>query len=446
MSHPGIDAVPHPVTEPLPNLAHRPALRDTFIALGGSKYRRYILSFIGASSGAWLARLTSDWLMIELTGSVALVSLVVAAQLVPVVTLSAWGGLLGDRLNARVTVLATQTLMVLAVALLALATLFGQQTVGLILLSSLLIGLSAAFEGPSRAVLVVEVVGTWRLSNALSLNAAVGQLAGIAGAALTGILILWIDVGGTLIVATLFLLAGIAVLLTVRRDSRFGVAKVPARRGQVAEAFRYVRRKPEIMACILLIFTLALFGLTGSVLMAWAARERFDLGAAGYSGFQAIAAIGAFVGSLVSARRRRLRLQDNALLLGVSGMIWAVTGFAPAPGVFAIALVAAFITRIMFMIGNESLAQLSTNGAIRGRVVSLYLMAATSGQLVGAMLTGWAVVALGGEITFLITGVVLVVVSFGVWFRCLRDGRRLRPARGRASRVRRSRARRSRDR
>lgn len=429
MSPTGIDAVPHPVTEPLPILSQRPSLRDTFTSLRESNYRRYLLSFVGSSAGSWLSRLASDWLIIELTGNVGLVSLVVTAQLLPTVVLGAWGGVLGDRLNARTTVLATQGLLICAIILLAVPTLLGHQTVELILLSSLLIGLSAAFEGPSRAVLVVEVVGTWRLSNALSLNAAVGQLAGIAAAALAGILIVWLGVGGTLIVAACCSFAGIMLLLSVRRAGLFLVSKAIARRGQIMEALRYVQRKPEIRACLLLIFTLAVFGLTGSVLMAWAAQERFGWGAAGYAGFQSAAAAGALLGSVISARRRRLRLQDNALMLALSGAIWAITGFAPEPGLFIVALVATFVTRLMFMVGNDSLTQLSANGVIRGRVVSLYLIAATGGQAIGALLTGWSVVVLGGEMTFLITGVVLVFVSIGVWGWCLKRGK------GRASRA-----------
>lgn len=418
------EVLAHPATEPLPVLARRPTLRDTFVSLRVPNYRWYIASLVPSQAGAWLARLAADWLIIELTGNVGLVSLVVAAQLLPPMLLGAWGGLLGDRFSARRTVLGVHGLLVVAILMLAIPTIFGAHSVPLILATSLMIGLSAAFEAPSRAVLVVQVVGTRRLSNALSLNAAVVQLSGIVGASLAGFLILWIGVGWTLIAAAAGPLIGIALLFRIRARQLHPATKIAREPGQVVEALRYVARKPELRLALLLIFSLAVFGMTGSVLYAWAAQEKFDMGPVGYSTFQATAAVGAFLGSLLSARRRSLTLRDNALLLALTGTIWAFIGFAPAVAVFSAALIAVFIVRLMFIIGNDSFTQLSANGAIRARVVSLYMITATGGQALGALLTGWMVNAFGGELTFVITGAVPAIVALAVWATVARQARR----------------------
>lgn len=403
---PGLDALAHPATEPLPVLAARPSLKATFASLSVPNFRWYMSGLAASSAGAWLARLATDWLMIELTGDVALVALVVMAQLVPSMILGVWGGVIGDRFNARTTVITVQCLYLLSVLGLAIPAILGVATVPLILITSLGIGVSAAFEGPSRAVLLVEVVGTRTLPNAMSLNAAVQQFAGIFGAALTGVLVALLGVGWAMAIAAAGPLIGIIALSCMRRDRMHPAIKVPAQRGQIREALRYVRRKRQIALSMLLIIVLAIFGLTGSVLFAWAAHEKFAMGAVGYSMFQTAGAVGALLGSLLSARRRQLRLFDNAAMLALSSLIWAFTGFAPWPALFIVCLVASLTTRLIFMVGNDSLTQLSTNGAIRGRIVSLYLIAATSAQTLGAAMTGWAVHQLGGELTFVLTGAI----------------------------------------
>ncbi|GAA4484211.1 MFS transporter [Microbacterium panaciterrae] len=409
-----VSGVDHPVTEPLPVLTIRPTFQDMFSTLRMANYRLYFTGLAAASATAWLARLATDSLMIELTGDVGLVSLVVVFQLIPSIVLGPWGGVISDRFAARGTVLVTHVLTILAALGLGVPALLGTAGVPLIIASSLVLGVSAAFEAPSRAVLLVQVVGTRALPNAMSLNAAVQQLAGIVGALLTATLVAVIGSGWALVAAPVGPLIGIAALIGIRRAALYPAVKVPPQRGQIREALRYVRGKAEIRTALLLISTLAFFALTASILMAWAANEKYGWGTVGYSLFQMAGSVGALLGSLLAARRRELRLRDSALLLAGSGLIWAVTGLAPIPLVFIIGLVASMLLRTGFVIGNDSLTQLSANGAIRGRVVSLYVMCMTGAQALGALAAGWSVHALGGEVTFLLAGGVPALVALAV--------------------------------
>ncbi|MDQ4215617.1 MFS transporter [Microbacterium capsulatum] len=427
-----VSGVVHPITEPLPVLEARPTFRATFAALRVANFRLYFAGLAATSASGWLARLATDSLMIELTGDVGLVSLVVAFQLVPSLVLAPWGGVLSDRFAPRQMVVLTQLLVILSALCLGVPAILGTAGVPLIVASSLVLGVSAAFEAPARAVLLVQVVGTRALPNAMSLNAAVQQLAGILGALLTAGLVAIIGPGWALVAAPLGPLAGIVMLLGIRRSALHPAIKVAARRGQILEAVRYVRRKPEIRTALLLITFLAFFALTASILMAWSAKERYGLGTVGYTLFQTASAVGALLGSLLAARRRELRLRDTALLLAGSGLVWACSGLAPVAALFVVGLVAAMLMRTAFMVGNDSLTQLSTNGAIRGRVVSLYVMCMTGAQAAGALATGWSVHALGGELTFLLAGGVPALVALVVVVVLTVRGRSRRPVAVRA--------------
>ncbi|OZB83107.1 MAG: hypothetical protein B7X41_15650, partial [Microbacterium sp. 14-71-5] len=261
---------------------------------------------------------------------------------------------------------------------------------------------------PAAALLSWLVMEKIRNGKPTSVGAASGAVAGLVAI---------IGSGWALVAAPVGPLAGIVMLLGIRRSALHPAIKVAARRGQIREAIHYVRRKPEIRTALLLISSLAFFALTASILMAWSANERYGLGTLGYTLFQTASAVGALLGSLLAARRRQLRLRDSALLLAGSGLVWAFSGLAPFAGLFVVGLVASMLMRTAFMIGNDSLTQLSANGAIRGRVVSLYVVCMTGMQAAGALAAGWAVHALGGEITFLLAGgapalIALTVVLF----------------------------------
>src|ERR1700755_2676154 len=92
-------ADPATVTAPIPVLESRPTWRDTIVALRAHNYRLYVLSQLFANTGGWMARIAVDWLVLELTGNVALVGLTVTLQFAPTLLLGAWAGVLSDRSN-----------------------------------------------------------------------------------------------------------------------------------------------------------------------------------------------------------------------------------------------------------------------------------------------------------------------------------------------------------
>ena len=68
---------PESVTQPIPVITQAPRWRDTFIALRAYNYRLYIVGQLFANVGGWMQRVALDWLVLELTGNVALVGLTV---------------------------------------------------------------------------------------------------------------------------------------------------------------------------------------------------------------------------------------------------------------------------------------------------------------------------------------------------------------------------------
>ena len=68
----------HPPTEPLPISTVRPPWRRSFIALSVPNFRLFTATNLVAMTAGWMQRIAQDWLVLQLTGSVAQVGITVA--------------------------------------------------------------------------------------------------------------------------------------------------------------------------------------------------------------------------------------------------------------------------------------------------------------------------------------------------------------------------------
>jgi predicted MFS family arabinose efflux permease len=288
---------------------------------------------------------------------------------------------------------------------------------------SAIIGAVGCVDGPSRARLTAQAVSLTALPNAISLNAVIPQIGGITGAALAGLAIASIGTGGALVGATLGLLLGALSVLTIH-PSHVGIGStVTATRGTAAEALRYAARKPTILLPLVMVGTLSLSALTASPLLAWMAETGFESGASGYSLYSMAIAVGALIGSIISTRRRRFSIVANAVLLGLAGVMWMACSALPWVGAFLVGLVASGVLRMIFLVANDTLTQLSANPTIRGRIVGLYLAIATGGQAIGSIVLGWLVSTYGGSVAFLATGALPLLVAIVVVIVAVRRAR-----------------------
>ena len=393
------------VTEPIPQLAVRPRWRDTFSALRAHNYRLYVVSMLFANVGGWMARIAIDWLVLELTGDVALVGLAVTLQFAPTLVIGPWAGVISDRFPRHRTLLITQSIGAVAGAILATLVLTGAVQAWQVFVVAAVTGCSMAVDGPSRSAFVSEMVGTHRLRNAISLNATIFHFSGFIGPALSGALIVAVGSGWSIGVNATTSAIAVGCLALMRRHELVRIA-VPVRRatGQIREALRYAVRKPTIVWPLVMLAAVAVFGMNLPVLLTASADGVYGTGAAGYGLYSSLAAAGAFVGAILSARRRALRLRTILIATVVYGGVTMLAGLAPWYPLFLGALVGIGITRLTFATSAESMTQLSTNLAIRGRVMSFYLMTVTGGQAVGGVLIGGIAQALGAQTAFLVAG------------------------------------------
>lgn len=369
-------------------------LLRTFPSLHVPNYRLYVASQLLTNPLGWMQRIAQDWLILQLSGNVALVGLTVTLQMGPMLLFGLWGGMLADRYDKRKILMVTQSLFAATALGLGLLVVTGLVQPWHILVSAFVLGLAIVADNPARQAFVVEVAGGDNLRNAISLNSTVFQMGGLVGPALAGVSIAAIGEGPSFLLNAA---AGVvAVSLLARMDpSRLRAApRVPRDRGQLRAGLQHILDRPVILWTIVLIGFVALTGINlATVLTAYADRV-FGSGAGGYGLLSASLATGAVIGSVASTRRVRVGLRQLVYLaLGV-GLLQLAAALTGAQVVFALVLVAVGAVTLLYLTGGNTLIQTTVDPQMRGRVMAVYVMVlfgaqAASGTLIGFVADHW---------------------------------------------------------
>jgi MFS family permease len=394
----------YPPTEPISIVAERPPWRHTFIALSVPNFRIWTSGNLVAMTATWMQKIAQDWLVLELTGSATQVGITVAAQFAPMLLFGLLGGVIVDRFSKRRLMMITQSIFAVLSLGLAALTLTGHVEAWMVWGIAFVTGLVTVIDNPARQVIVTELVGQKNLRNAISINSSVFQLGGMIGPAIAGALLLAVGAGWA------FIVNGLACLLVVFMLTRLNATAMtrnppsPREPGQLKAGLRYAVGKPTIIWPVFLVAVFAVFGLTMPVLLASYADHVFHVGAGGYGLFNSMIAIGALTGALMSTRRANIRLRTVVVGVGLTGILQATTGLMPGIAPFAVLLITVGMSSLLFQTASNSLVQMSSNIAVRGRVMSLYVLVLLGGQAVGGPVMGWIVSTFGVHVGMLVSG------------------------------------------
>jgi MFS family permease len=419
---------------PIAVAMQRPAWRDTFGALKLHNYRLYVIAQFISNTAGWAQRIAVDWLVLEITDSVALVGLTIALQFVPTLVLGAYAGVIADRFPKRQVLIVTQAVVGAMNLVLALLAITGTAQLWSVYLLVLGVGTMQVFDNPARSVFVNELVGPRHLRNAISFNASIFHLGGLIGPALSGALIVAVGSGWAIASNVAAAVIGIGLLLAMRTRELLIGPRAPRSSGQIREAARYILAKPTLFWTMVMVAFVAVFGMPMPALLAGMADTVYDTGASGYGLYNSLAAVGALAGALASTRRSGLRLRTIMMGCIVYGLMLVTAGLAPFYPLFLAVLPAIGLARLLYMTASETMVQLSTNLAIRGRVMAFWVMVVIGGQAIGGPVMGWFTEQLGAKTAMVISGAVPVTAAVVISILLARSGRlrvKVTPRRGR---------------
>lgn len=391
-------------TTPIPIIQNRPLWRDTFSSLRIFNFRLFTAGHIVATTAIGMQRIAQDWLVLELSGSVAAVGITVAMQFAPMLLFGLFGGLIVDRFSKRHLLMITQTLAALLAVALAVLTLTGTVEVWHIWVIAFTLGLVTVVDNPARQVLVNELVGPAQLRNAISVNSSVFQLGQLIGPAIAGVMIVAVGSGWAFVINAVACATVVFTLLGIRAAELVRTPIAPPAKGQLMQGLRYAANKPTIRWTLVMMAFVAVFAFNIPVLLAAFADTVYDVGAGGYGFFNALVAGGALIGAVASTRRRGIRLLDVVATGGAIGLAQLFAGLVPGLAGFVLLLIAVGFAHLLFITGANSLVQMSSNVQIRGRVMSIYILVLLGGQAIGGPLMGLAIEQWGAHVGLMISG------------------------------------------
>ncbi|MEU5431662.1 MFS transporter [Streptomyces olivoreticuli] len=412
---PGADSAPAPNTpDDIRTTALTKPKGGTFSSLRIRNYRLFATGQVVSNTGTWMQRIAQDWLVLSLTGSSTAVGITTALQFLPMLLLGLYGGVIADRCPKRRLLLITQSAMGVTGLALAALTLSGHVQVWHVYLTALAGGLVTVLDNPARQAFVVEMVGPDDLRNAVSLNSANFQSARLVGPAVAGVLITAVGSGWAFLLNGLSFIAPITGLLLMRTAELHKVDRAPRGKGQLREGLRYVAGRPDLIWPIVLVGFIGTFGFNFPIWLTAYVNDVFHAGAGTYGLLNTLMAGGSLAGALLAARRGTSRLR---LLVGAAlffGLLEITAALAPEFWLFALLLVPIGMCGLTINVTANSSIQLATDPAMRGRVMSLFMMVFMGGTPLGAPLVGWVTDEYGARVGFCAGGAVSALAAVGV--------------------------------
>ncbi len=379
--------------------------------------RNFRLFFAGQSLsllGTWMQKTAVSWVIYAQTHSTFMLGLGVFATVFPSALLSLLGGLVADRYPAYRILLLTQVLSLVQAALLALAVLLKPHAVGEILGLSAALGCLNAFDLPARQSLVYELVADKQdLPNAVALSSSMVNVAQLLGPALAGLVLAQLGAPACFGLNALSFVAVIGSMMAMRLPPAPAPTTGRSLRGDLAAGFRYLQATPDIRFIILMMGLLSLLVLPFTTLLPAYAKDIFRGTATTFGVLEAAAGLGAlasalFLASLKPTANLNKVLTLNTFVFGAGLMLFAYSPWYPVALGFLALSCFGMMARITL---NVTLLQTLVQPAMRGRVISVYILAFSAMLPLGSLLVGAVSQQVGAPPTVLAEGVLAMLLG-----------------------------------
>jgi MFS family permease len=369
-----------------------------------------------ANIGNWAQRVAQDWLVLELTNNNGTyLGLVTAVQFAPVLFFSLYGGKIADRFNKRKVLVLTNTVGGVTSLTLGLLAITNNAELWHVFVLAGILGISTAIEAPVRQVFITEVVGPIDLPNAVALTSANFNAGRLIGPAVSGILIALFGTGASFLVNAVTYIFIVVALYRLNETAFFHQVKEKTL-GGIRQGIAYTRARPDIYVVMVLIFFLATFGLNLQIFNALMATKEFELGPASFGIMGTVLAIGSLSGALGAARLEKFRDTKFVIKSGVAFSISVmILSVLPTFTSYLFWLPVCGLTALVTLVSANSIVQTSSDPAIRGRVMGLYLLVFMGGTPFGAPLIGLSSELLGIRLTIAICGLISLLASALIW-------------------------------
>lgn len=392
-------------------------VNQRFSALYVRDFRLFWFGQLISLSGTWMQSVAQSWLVYSLTKSPLYLGIIASLSSLPILLFTLVGGMVADRYPKRNILILTQALSAIPAIVLGILTETKTVTVAHVGVLAAFLGTVNAFDVPARQAFLAEVVDKSSITNAIALNSAAFNGARIIGPVIAGLVI---SVLGIPACFYLNALSFIAVIFALSRMESRGT--MSTRRGnffdEIAGGWQFIVKDKTVFNIIMLISVFSLFGIPFYTLLPVLAGEIFNVGAKGLSFLVASAGAGSLLGALMIAFKGNIERED--IFIPFSALIFSTAVLALSfSGNFYTSLLFVFAAGwgiVSYLATCNSYIQNRVPDALRGRVMSLYILVFLGFAPLGNSLIGFTAEK-AGTITSLKSFAIVCIIGSIIFFK-----------------------------
>jgi MFS family permease len=393
------------------------------LPLRNANFGIYSLGSAVSLVGMWMERIAIGWLTWQLTESGFWLGVVAFADFFPVVLIGPIAGAAADRWDRLRVVKTSQAILLVQATVLFALTASGLITIGYLVALSAVHGVVVAFNQPARLALVPSLVPQVDVGPAVAINSVIFNLARFIGPIFAGFAIVWSGVAMAFGVNALSYIVFLIALARIRLEPGETLT-VSTQRSFIADlrdGIRYTARHPGIGALFVLLVAFGIGGRPLPELLPGFADEVFRAGAAGLSILASSIGGGAILGAVwIGHRAHAADLMAVTLATAAGSAVTAVAAIATSHLWLAVPAVVVYgFCSAATGIASQTMVQLASDRAMRGRVMGLYGLIFRGGPAIGALAAGALSVQLGLRWPVVI-GALLVIAGW-LWAYLRRD-------------------------
>jgi MFS family permease len=384
-------------------------------AFAAYTYRDFRVLWFGAFTstvGNWMQEVAQAWLVFDLTKSSFFLGLDDFLGQLPILLFTLIGGVVADRRDRRHLLLGSQYIQMTTAFVLAALVYWHLVRVQHILLLSFIAGLGQAFGGPAYQALIPSLVEKKDLPNAIALNSIQFNLARVFGPLLAGYtLARW---GG----AACFSLNGLSFLVVIVALMSLTIKHIPPVEKKpmmhdLKGGLAYARGESTIVALTIVASLTTFLGLPLLTFLPVFARNIFRGDINTYSHMMSFSGVGAVCGALIVAWLGRFKHMGRALLgiQALFGVLIVAFSLSRVVWVSEAILFCTGASMLMVFSMSSSLVQLIVPDHLRGRVMSIYMVAFRGGMPLGSLAAGYVASLTSAPLVLGVNGGLILCVA-----------------------------------
>jgi MFS family permease len=333
-------------------------------------------------------------------------------RILPILVFGLLGGMLADARDRRQLMMWTQATAALFAVMLAVITLTGHESVAAIYILTAATAAAAAFDNPARQALAPNLVPREHLTNAVSLNTLMWQIATIVGPALAGVLVGFFDIGLVYLLNAVSFGAVLVALALMRYRGQVSLQNKGLSRASLMEGLRFTYRSRLIWSTMLIDFFATFFS-SARTMLPIVVSDMLGMGVQGYGLLATAQPLGALLAGAILSLRREIHRQGLALLVSVAiyGLATALFGLSTMFGLSYVLFALTGAGDTVSTVIRGTLRQVMTPDHLRGRMVGVNMLFFMGGPQLGEMEAGLVAAVLGVPFAIVSGGLATVFLT-----------------------------------